>query len=332
MRDSITLRVTSFLLLAVAGACAQAPASIPAQSNPVIWVDPGDISSKNLYWGIGGEKHQPTPPFEFVEEDLHGTNPKFDVRDSNDKKWHLKMGAEAQPEVAASRLLWAVGYAANEDYLVKNVHVNRLPAHLHRGNQFIMNGGDITKARLQKRPEHEKKVGEWDWKENPFTGKREFNGLRIMMALIRNWDLKDDNNAILEDDGGQQIYAVSDVGTAFGSPGKRYTSAHSKGNLKEFRRGRLISKRTSDYIDLNFPALPPPLLQILEPRLYFDQAHIRWTGKHIPIADARWIGSLLARISPDQIRDCFRAAGYSQVEVEGYTEVLLSRIEELKHL
>ena len=57
---------------------------------------PGDIRSLNLFWGPGGEKHQPQPPVAFVEEDMHGTSPKFDVRDSNDKKWKAKLGLEAK--------------------------------------------------------------------------------------------------------------------------------------------------------------------------------------------------------------------------------------------
>ena len=40
------------------------------------------------------------------------------------------------------------------------------------------------------------KRGEWDWFENPFVNTRDLNGLRIMMALLNNWDLTDVNNSI----------------------------------------------------------------------------------------------------------------------------------------
>jgi hypothetical protein len=124
---------------------------------------------------------------EFVGEDLNGTNPKFDVRDSNDKKWRVKLGSEAQPEVGASRLLWAVGYTTNEDYFVRQLQVRKMPARLHRGQKLVGRGGTVLNVRLQRHPEHEKKVGDWNWRHNPFYGTREFNGLRVMMALIRNW-------------------------------------------------------------------------------------------------------------------------------------------------
>ena len=36
----------------------------------------------------------------------------------------------------------------------------------------------------------------WSWHDNPFVGTREFNGLKVMMALVNNWDLKDVNNRV----------------------------------------------------------------------------------------------------------------------------------------
>ena len=59
---------------------------------------------------------------------------------------------------------------------------------------------------------------------------------------------------------------------------------------------------------------------------------MHWVGKHIPRADAKWLGSLLAQLSPDQIRDAFRAAGYSQEQVEGYTSAVQARIAQLAKL
>jgi hypothetical protein len=328
MRSLLTRHLLAALVLLTANCAAQQPAPDKA-NNSVLWTEPGDIRSRNLYWGPGGEKHQPVPPVEFVGEDLNGTNPKFDVRDSNDKKWRVKLGAEAQPEVAASRLLWAVGYPTNENYFVRQLQVRNMPARLHRGQKLVEGGGTVLNVRLQRHPEHEKKVGDWNWRHNPFYGTREFNGLRVMMALIRNWDLNDENNAVLEDDDGHEIYEVTDLGTAFGSAGKRYTSAESKGQLSEFRKGKFISTTKDDHVDFAFPAMPPLLLHLFEIRFYLKERGVSWIGKHIPRNDVKWIGSLLAQLSPDQIRDAFRAAGYSPQEVEGFTTVLISRIQQL---
>jgi hypothetical protein len=54
--------------------------------------------------------------------------------------------------------------------------------------------------------------------------------------------------------------------------------------------------------------------------------------KHVPIADARWLGNLLGQLSGEQIGDCFRAGGFTPAEVEGYTRVVMQRIDALKKL
>jgi hypothetical protein len=54
--------------------------------------------------------------------------------------------------------------------------------------------------------------------------------------------------------------------------------------------------------------------------------------KKIPRTHAKWVGQLLGRLSAEQIRDCFRAAGYSPEEVEGFAQVVQGRIAELNQL
>ena len=303
--------------------------------NAIIWNDPGNVGSKNLYWGAGGEDHQPRLPVEFTQEDMHGTSPKFEVRDADGKKWTAKTGLEPRPEIAASRLLWAVGYAANENYYFEQLQVANLPTPLRRGQKFVKAGGEVFNVRMQRHPHGYKRTGKWNWRHNPFYGTREFNGLRVMMGLVANWDLKDDNNAILEKEHspGTKVYEVSDVGTSMGTPGKSYTDRVSKGNLAVYKRTKLIAHKHDDYIDLNFPKRPP-LMELFEFEwgFFFHQCKMRWVGKHIPRQDAKWIGSLLAQLSPDQIRDAFRAAGYSPLEIEGYTQAVISRIQELNGL
>jgi hypothetical protein len=323
------------VLLALAGAAMgqirQPSAKPPAQ--PIIWRDPGDVRSLDLFWGPGGEKHQPQPPVAFIEEDMHGTSPKFDVRDSNDKKWKAKLGLEVKPETAASRLLWAAGYGANENYFFVQLQVTNMPATLNRGQNLAGHGGVVPNVRLQRHSG--KRIGDWNWRHNPFYGTREFNGLRVMMGLIANWDLKDDNNGIFKDEkqAGPKLYEVSDVGTAFGTAGKRYSDKKSKGNLEAFARTKLIAHIHKNYIDLNFPKRPPlSSLFELEWDFFFRQTRILWVGRHIPRADAKWIGSLLAQLSPDQIRDAFRAAGYSPQEIDICTQAVISRIQELNSL
>jgi len=44
------------------------------------------------------------------------------------------------------------------------------------------------------------------------------------------------------------------------------------------------------------------------------------------------MGQLLARLSPEQIRDAFRAAGYTPEETEGFAKVVERRIGALTAL
>ena len=105
-------------------------AEIRESSQVIFWRDPTDIATRNLFYGQGGKDHQPHGTFTFDKEDLDGTNPKFTVRDQDGVKWKVKLGTEAQPETVASRLLWAAGYYANEDYYLPSIHVVNMPAQL----------------------------------------------------------------------------------------------------------------------------------------------------------------------------------------------------------
>src|SRR5579871_4357738 len=101
----------------------------------LLWRAHANVAQLDLFYGLGGEKDQPRGPFTFEKEDLKGSSPKFVVRDADGVKWKVKLGPEAQPEVPASRLVWAAGYFANEDYLVPVLRVENMQEHLHRGQK-----------------------------------------------------------------------------------------------------------------------------------------------------------------------------------------------------
>jgi hypothetical protein len=313
----------------------------PGQAKPsgqhtrpaVIWEDPGDIKAKDLFHGPGGEQRQPALPVKFLKEDGHGHNSKFDVEDATGDKWKAKLGIEAQPEIVATRLLWAIGYFTNENYFVRDLEVRGLPVHLKRGQGHVLASGHLEGVRLQRQPGGEKKAGDWNWRKNPMLGTREFNGLRVMMALIGNWDLKNENNAIFadENESRQEEYLVSDVGTAFGASGQRWTEAASKNNLKEYQHARFITKTTGQYVDFSFPRFPP-LLHLFALPGYIHQIRMRWVGNHVPRADAKWLGGLLGQLSANQIQDAFRAAGYPQEKASAFSLAVQARIAELNQL
>ena len=297
-----------------------------AGTTVALWRDRGDAAALDLLDGPGGKEHQPGTNFKFIEESKSGTSPKFDVEDENGTKWKVKLGPEVKSETAATRLVWAAGYFADEDYYQPQIRVQGMKR-LSRGRQYVSDGGLVREARLERQGVG-KKLKNWNWYDNPFVGTREFNGLRVMMALINNWDLKEINNEIL-DEGGEPRYEVADLGASLGRTGNNF--ARSRGVMKDYAETKFIKKVTPESVDLVMRSRPF-FLTIIDFPNYRFRTRMESVAKHIPIADARWLGNRLGQFSPEQISDCFRAAGFSPAEVEGYTRVVMKRIEALKKL
>ena len=340
----VTLFLTALLITLPSAQAAKkkhrasgAEAEITGTVRTTLWREPQNIRARNLFYGPGGAEHAPpTSTFTFRKEDLKGTNPKFDVEDDNGVKWKVKLGSEARPETVASRLVWAVGYFANEDYFVPVIHVHEMPARLRRGPPLVEPDGTSYDTRLKRELKGEKKIDTWHWRSGPFTGTREWNGLRVLMALINNWDLKDENNAVYEEhdqnsDELRRVYMVTDLGASFGDVRLTRDRKFSKGNLALYQDSKFIDRVDSEYVDFDTPHRPAAVV-LVNPHEYFSRVRIDWVGKHVPRADARWIGELLSQLSTSQIRDAFRAGGYSPQVVDGFTTVVESRIAELKKL
>ena len=320
-----------------------------AERDAVLWRAPTDITGRDLFYGQGGQEDAPTSKtFTYVKEDLKGTSPKFDVRDQEGVKWRVKLGEEARPETVATRLLWAVGYFTNEDYFLPLIKVEGMqPVSKKRRNRvkgLLDPDGTMYNARLKRYSKDEKKIGSWKWKRNPFTGTRELNGLRVMMAVINNWDLKDENNSVYfekelnaddkhSDKSGDTgvVYVVSDVGASFATSGRVRDRAAAKGNFESYRRSKFICRTTVEFVDFCTPRRESLTLAV-NPKEFIGRLRLRWIGRHIPRSDAKWMGQLLAQLSQDQILDAFRAAGYPPEQAEVFADVVGQRIAELEDL
>jgi hypothetical protein len=215
----------------------------------------------------------------------------------------------------------------DEDYYIDELHVEGLPT-LKRGQLFVTADGIVHGARLELKMKEIKKLGTWDWFKNPFVGTKEFNGLRIMMSLVNNWDLKTINNSIYEVND-EAEYAVSDVGATFGKTGDPLH--RSKSVLKDYEDSKFIDKVSGDFVDFVMHSRPLLLAAINIPN-YEKRTHMQDVTKHIPRADAKWLGERLSQLTEQQIRDCFRAGGYTQEEIDGYSAVIQNRIAALNAL
>jgi hypothetical protein len=286
----------------------KAPKPMP-EGTPVMWREPADIATRDLFLGSGGEAGKPDlSRLTLIEKVQGGFSEKYRVRDAAGREWVAKVSREAQSEAAAVRLLWAVGYVTELTYLAPSVTIAGTPK------------GTYENVRFEGRSKEVKRLDPWLWDKNPFSGKRELQGLKVMMLLLNNWDIKDDNNGILHvvtPEGQSELhYIVSDLGATFGKIGS--------GALWALKRSR---NNPGDYAESKFVD-----------RVEKDRVSFHYGGKRqdifedISVGDVQWIAALLSRLSDQQISDAFRAANYTQEEVGVLTSTVRARINELVNL
>ncbi len=307
-RQRVAAAVAMMLLCTVAAFAVQKEkTSKPTpQGTPVLWRAPDDIAARDLFLGPGGAAMRPDlRRVTFLKDETGGYSTKFRVRDASGREWVAKVGKEAQSETAAVRLVWAVGYLTEVNYLVPRLQVE--------------GKGTFENVRLEARPEEWDRLEEWKWSENPFVNTKELQGLIVMQALLNNWDIKDTNNKIIYVPGAagrdELRYVVSDLGATFG---------RVKANAPVVWRIRRNRNDPADY------ARDPFLEDVKNGNAFFF-----YKGKRqdlfddIRVEEARWIASLLTKLSDRQIADAFRAANYSSADVQTLTQAVRLRIKEL---
>src|SRR5215216_197028 len=304
---------------------------------PVLWRDPGDLASRDLRYGPGAAELAPKPPFVFLEEDKHGESPELKVRDAKGVVWSVKLGPEAQAETVATRLVWAVGYFAEEAYYFDRVQVENLPR-LSRGEGYVKGQRFVYGARFEPRREEVRRGDNWDWSKNPFAGTRELNGLKVIMILLNNYDARKDNNRILivRNTQTQQLearYVVSDLGATLGKSGG-LGGTRSKNDLEDFLSTRFVMGVKKGVVEFDYDTRPTGfgIISVLYPPYYKGEVKKEKSMRGIPVEHARWIGSLLSRLTDDQLRNTFRAAGYETRTIEEYVLALRQRISQLTKL
>lgn len=305
-------------------------------SSRVLWNDPGAIQSRDLLYGPGSRALAPQPPFTFIKEDKEGESPKLDVRDGRGVLWSVKMGEEAQSETTATRLVWAVGYYAEEAYYFDNVKIRKLPRHLSRGDEHVAPGNVLVGVRFEPRRSHIERDDNWDWNENPFKDTKQLSGLKILMILLNNFDARAANNRILFDKGSTQKearYYVTDLGATLGRAGG-LGGKRTKNNLQDFLSTRFVLGIEDGAVEFDYDTRPSKLghLSVLYPPYYIGEVKKEKSMRGIPVEHARWIGELLNQLTDEQLHDAFRAANYEKEIREGYVRSLRMRIDQLARL
>jgi hypothetical protein len=307
-----------------------------AAARPVIWREPGNLRARNLLYGPGSPGRAPAPPFTFLEEDRSGESPKFEVRDARGVRWKVKLGPEAQAETVATRLVWAVGYFAEEAYYIGRARVRGMPR-LSRGREFVT-GDTVRGARFEPRREGLVRGPTWDWMDNPFEGRRELDGLKVLMILLNNYDAREPNNRIFyagrPGRGAEARYYVSDLGATLGKS-DGLGGNRSKNDLSDFLSTRFVTGVEDDgSVEFDYDTRPTGLgaVSVLFPPYYRGEVKKEKAMRRIPVGHAVWIGSYLSRLTDAQLRDAFRAADYDRATADGYVRALRQRINQLTRL
>lgn len=311
---------------------------LSSSAEPVIWRDPGDVSKRDLRYGPGASHLAPVPPFTFIDEDKSGESPKINVRDRRGVKWVVKLGEEAQAETVSTRLVWAVGYFAEEAYYFERVRIRRLPQ-LSRGQEFVQRGGIVRGARFEPRRRNVQRGPDWDWDKNPFQGTQELNGLKVIMILLNNYDAHSGNNRVflVKNPARGNLEAhhyVSDLGATLGKAGG-LGGTRSKNNLADFLSTRFVLGVEDDgVVKFDYDTKPTKLgmLSIVYPPYYRGQVKKEKSMRSIPVEHARWIGALLSQLTDEQLRQAFTVAKYERTTAAGFIKALRERIDQLTRL
>jgi hypothetical protein len=309
----VTLFRSVIALIALV-ACANSPHaqqhSSPGADIAELWQETADLTERDLFNGPGGPELAPQPggTYEFVAFKTTGTNPGYDVKDASGRLWSVKLGIEAQSEVTASRILWAMGFPQPATYFME---------------QFTLTGVDAgvkTHARFRTELPQWRAGGEWSWQENPFVNTTQFRGLIVAQLVLNNWDMKTSNNRLYEATDPTALprrqFMVRDVGSSLGHSkqfrlfamlGTRGAQG-SKNNVDDFEQQGFIEKVEDDKIRFDYRGMNQQLVD------------------SVTVADVIWACEQLAKIPDGQWQAAFKAGWYPPEHADRYIRKIKEKI------
>ena len=292
------------ILVTVGLAAACAPGVRVADTTPrsaeklaELWMSPQDLETRDLLHGAGGAAAAPKAgaTYTWVATDTTGYSPGYEVRGPDGRRWDVKLGPEAQTEVVASRILWALGYHQPVTYYIPNWQLAGGP------------GGAQEGARFRLESEDTEVIGDWAWGDNDFIGTQPFDGLIVANILLNAWDWKTSNNKIYRFKSSSpptQRYVVRDLGASLGrtKPSRllwilpipmRGFGQGSRNNIDDFEAQGFIERIDETRVEFDFDSIYGGVVDLVHP------SSVPWTAK------------LLQRISDQQWDAAFTSANYS---------------------
>ena len=305
------------------------PDSSPGVPPQLVWESPEH--RPRVSEDLSDPSKRPRPPFRFVEEDLGGTNPKIKVRDANERLWIVKWSEEIHGETFASNLAGALGYFVRPTFYLREGTIKGA-RNLGRAGPYVARDGSFRNAALKLiSAEMPYLAGiNWSWINNPFLeaqeGRRELNGLKIVVMLTSNWDAKDardvdrgPNTAVYRTTGKGQtvrfLYALDDWGASMG------------------RWGNVLTRQKWDCD--GYAAQTPDFVAGVE------DGFVKWgyVGRNshdvtegIKVEDVRWLLNPLAKITDHQLEAALRSSGADEDEVLCFHRAIRERIRQLQRV
>jgi hypothetical protein len=287
-----------------------------------VWTPPAvPIAQANLAanpTGDDGFAEDQTVECRFEPHSVGGSTPKFDCRLPSGGVVKVKYGAanaEVYTEVAATRLLAALGFPTDRMYRVaavrcfgcppnpfaalKCLYTKTVPqcfAHLDYGHARVFTTAAIERP-LEGRRIETKKVKGWGWHELASidsdaggASRAEVDALRLMAVFLADWDNKPRNQRLLclgaKDDAGCEypVAMAQDLGGTFGP---------FKLNLERWRRVPIWTDRAACLVSM--ASLPYGGSSFHDVRISED-------GR-------RFLAECLRQFTPQQVHDLFAGAG-----------------------
>jgi membrane-associated phospholipid phosphatase len=236
---------------------------------------------------------------DYLEKDFDGASKKFACRLAPGDEVKVKFGignGEVHAEVAATRLLWALGFGADRMYPVRVV-CRGCPASV---------GDVIDPAVIERRmPGHDLPDDGWSWMELDLieesaggSTKAQVDALKLLATFLQHTDNKREQQRLLclDEACARPFMMIADLGLTFGRANLANVNATASVNLREWSQVQ-VWKGPLGCIG----NLPKSLTGTLKDPVISD------VGR-------RLLASLLVQLSDRQLHDLFEVSGVENVD------------------
>jgi hypothetical protein len=268
-----------------------------------LWLRP--TPGRDLFHGIGGSRLAPDPAaiYTVIELKRSGFSRGYTVKDPKDREWSAKFPPEAPTEVAASRILWAVGYHQPPIYYLAKWNAAKAPSpNPQLPARFRQKDPDLHGLTA---------TDPWSYYRNPFVGTRELHGLLVLQAMLGNSDLKDQQNVIYTlaetFEGAKRWYVARDLGQSFGRTG---VLDAPRGDPDVFEQTPFIKGVVAGRVEFEYRGRHRELFRNISP------------------SDVRWVCGQLRQLTDDQWADAFRAGGFPKPIADRFIRRMKQKIDE----